>query len=169
MRKQATIALVLGFFVMSSFALAQSGDAPLWVSGEVTSIFEDQGGGLISLKLANGENYNISTTREQLKDLQIGDNITVEVYRGWAELIEKADDKPQASPDPKNEKNGPQWIAGNLVAIDQGAETSLLSVKLSDDKVFNVSASNDITSGLNVGDYITVKIQRGWAQKITKK
>ena len=168
MRKIITIAFVIGIFSLATSAFAQSGEAPLWVSGEVASIFEDRDGALISLELADGQTYNISTTREQLKDLNIGDNITVEVYKGWAELIEKADAKPQATADPKNKKRGPQWIAGDLVAIDQGAQNSLLSVKLSNDKIFNVSASNDKTSGLKIGDYITVKIMRGWAQAITK-
>ncbi len=154
---------------MTCFAFAQSGDAPLWVSGEVASIFEDQSGGLISLKLADGERYNISVTRDQLKELQVGDNITVEIYRGWAELIEKEGAEMKESPKPEKQKTGPQWIAGKLYAIDQGPENSLLSVKLSNDKIFNVSAPNEMLSDIKIGDYITVKIERGWAESITKK
>ena len=67
------------------------------------------------------------------------------------------------------QKTGPQWVAGTLEAITAGPEDSLLSIKLSNDKVFNVSALNDMISGINVGDYITVKILKGWAQSITKK
>ncbi len=153
---------------MCSFALAQSVDTPLWVSGEVASIFEDRNGGLISLELADGLAYNISTTRDQLKGLKVGDNITVKIYKGRAELIEKADTKTETIPKTEKKKTGPQWIAGTLVAIDSGVQESLLSVKLSNDKIFNVSASNDLVSGLKVGDNITVKIMRGWAQAITK-
>ncbi len=166
MRKISSIALII--FTVAGFAMAQSGDAPLWVSGEVASIFEDQSGGLISLKLADGERYNISVTRDQLKEIQVGDNITVEIYRGWAELIEKEGAEIKESPKAEKEKNGPQWIAGNLYAIEQGPENSLLSVKLSNKKIFNVSAPNDMVSGLKIGDYITVKIERGWAQSVTK-
>ena len=169
MRHVSTIALIIGLCFLTNLSMAQSGDAPLWVSGQVAAIYEDQDGALINLKLADGETYNISATRDQLKGIQIGDNITVEIYKGWAELIEKGEAKPQATPEPDKKKRGPQWVAGYLVAIEEGAQESLLSIKLSNDKVFNVSALNDKVSGLKTGDYITVKILKGWAQSITKK
>ena len=169
MRKVITFFLLLGVLLSVNPAFSQSGDAPLWVSGKIASIYEDQDGALISLELADGQSYNISATTEQLKDIKVGDNVTVEIYKGWAELIEKGDVNPGSTPEPEKKKSGPQWVAGYLVAIDQGDQDSLLSVKLSNDKVFNVSASNDMISGIKVGDYITVKILKGWAQKITKK
>ncbi len=106
---------------------------------------------------------------DQLKGIQVGDNVTVERFKGWAELIEKGELKTGATPKPDKKKSGPQWVAGYLVAIDEGEEDSLLSIKLSNDKIFNVSASNDQISGIKVGDYITVKILKGWTQSITKK
>ncbi|MEM7007529.1 MAG: hypothetical protein AAF462_00170 [Thermodesulfobacteriota bacterium] len=169
MRAITTLALFLSVLIFAGPALTQSGEAPIWVSGQVSSIFQDQDGAIISLKMADGENYNISVSPEQLKNLQIGDNITVEIYRGWAELIEKADTSSQASPAPDKKKSSPQWVAGTVEAINTGETDSLLSIKLSNDKVFNVSASNDKASNIKVGDYITVKILRGWAQAISKK
>ncbi len=159
--------LCLVFGVQS--ALSQSGDGPIWVSGEVYSIFEDKDGAIFTLSLANGETYNISATAEMIETIKIGDYVTVEVNKGWAELIEKADTKSDATPKPDAKKTGAQWVAGTLEAITAGPEDSLLSIKLSNNKVFNVSASNDMISGINVGDYITVKILKGWAQSITKK
>jgi len=169
MRKIITFVLVLGVLTTISTAIAQSGSGPLWVSGEVASIYEDQDGALISLKLDDGETYNISATNDQLKGIQVGDYVTVEIFKGWAELIEKGDAQTGAKPEPKKKKSRPQWVAGYLVSIDEGQEDSLLSIKLSNDKIFNVSASNDKISGIKVGDYITVKILKGWAQSITKK
>ncbi|GJM16948.1 MAG: hypothetical protein DHS20C13_22750 [Thermodesulfobacteriota bacterium] len=169
MRRILTLAFILGVFISFNSALAQSGDGPLWVSGEVASIFEDQDGAIFSLKLASGENYNISVTNELLEDIKVGDYVTVEISKGWAELIEKGDAKTGATPKPEKKKTGPQWVAGELVAINEGQEDSLLSIKLSNDKIFNVSASNDKISGIDIGDYITVKILKGWAQSITKK
>jgi len=169
MRKVIVFFLLFGIFTAISYVMAQSGDAPLWVSGEVASIYEDQDGALISLKLADGEAYNISATTDQLEGIKVGDNITVEIYKGWAELIEKGEVKPETALNSEKKKSGPQWVAGNLITINEGQEDSLLSIKLSNDKIFNVSTSNDKISGLKVGDYITVKILKGWAQSITKK
>jgi acetamidase/formamidase len=169
MRKIISLVFILCFVLCVQFAQSQSGDGPIWVSGEVSSIFEDKDGAIFSLTLANGENYNISATAEMIETIKVGDQITVEVNRGWAVLIEKTDAKSDATPIPETKKTSPQWVAGTLEAITAGPEDSLLSIKLSNDKVFNVSASNDILSGINVGDYITVKIIKGWAQNITKK
>ena len=169
MKRILTLAFILGVLISFNSALAQSGDGTLWVSGEVASIFEDQDGAIFSLKLDNGENYNISATSELLEDVKVGDYVTVEISKGWAELIEKGDAKTGATPKPEKKKAGPQWVAGELVAINEGQEDSLLSIKLSNDKIFNVSASNDKISGIDIGDYITVKILKGWAQSITKK
>lgn len=55
-------------------------------------------------------------------------------------------------------------------AQQEGGETdSLVSIKMSNDKVFNVAVSNDKLEGVKVGSYITVKIVKGWAQKVSKK
>ena len=169
MKRLFIIALILGAVISINSATAQSGDGPIWVSGEVSSIFEDQDGAIFSLKMANGENYNISATAETLEGIKVGDYVTVEISKGWADIIEKGELKSEATPEPAKNKSGPQWVAGTLEAITEGSEDSLLSIKLSNDKVFNVSASNDKIAGIQVGDYITVKILKGWAKSITKK
>lgn len=150
-------------------ALAQSGSAPEWITGEVVSLDEGQDGSLISLQMPDGEIYNVSVKEEMLKDIGVGDIVTVEIYKGWAELVEKADQKPSATHKPDKKKTGPQWVAGTLVSMEEGPEDSLLSIKLSNDKVFNVSASNDKVEGIKPGDYLTVKILKGWALSVTKK
>ena len=162
----ALILLVIGF---GTAALAQSGSSPQWVTGKVASIYEDQDGAVMSLEMAGGEPYNVSVTRDMIKDLSVGDMVTVEIYKGWAEMIESAEVKPPATLEPDKKKSGPQWVAGTLVSIDEGPENSLLSIKLSNDKIFNVSAANDMVTGIKPGDYVTVKILKGWAQKVTKK
>ena len=169
MKKLKIFIPILILFVSIDYAMSQSGDGPIWVSGEVASIFQDKDGAIFSLNLAGGETYNISATSEIVEGLKIGDYVTVEVNRGWAELIEKGDIKAGTTPKTDNQKTAPQWIAGKLIAINEGSEESLLSVKLSNDKTFNVSASNDLISNVKVGDYITVKILKGCAQSITKK
>ena len=169
MLRAVTLALVLSTLAFGSVAMAQSGSSPQWVTGKVASIFEDKDGALISLEMADGEPYNVSVTSDMLKGIKVGDVVTVEIYRGWAEMIEKADVKPPATPKPDKAKTGPQWVAGTLVSVDEGPQDSLLSIKLSNDKVFNVSTSNDKIKGIKPGNYITVKILKGWAQSITKK
>lgn len=163
------LALVFSLSVVGSIAFAQSGSAPEWITGKVSSIYEDKDGALISLEMADGEPYNVSVTADMLKGLSVGDVVTVQIYKGWAEMIEKADVTPPATPEPDKEKTGPQWVAGTLISIEEGAQESLLSIKLSNDKTFNVSASNDKIGGIKPGDYITVKILKGWAQSVTKK
>jgi len=95
--------LCLVFGVQS--VLSQSGDGPIWVSGEVSSIFEDKDGAIFSLTLSNGETYNISATAEMIETIKIGDYVTVEVNKGWAKLIEKGDFKSDSTPKPDAKKN----------------------------------------------------------------
>lgn len=169
MKRVITLALVFSLSVVGSVAFAQSGSAPQWITGKVASIYEDQDGAVMSLETAGGEPYNVSVTKEMIKDVSVGDVVTVEIYKGWAEMIESADVQPPATHEPDKRKTGPQWVAGTLVSVEEGPQDSLLSIKLSNDKVFNVSASNDKIEGIKPGDYITVKILKGWAQSVTKK
>ena len=163
------LAFVFCLTMVGSVAYAQSGSAPMWITGKVASIYEDQDGAVMSLEMADGEPYNVSVTNDMIKDVSVGDVVTVEIYKGWAEMIQKADVKPPATPEPEKKKTGPQWVAGTVVSIEEGPEDSLLSIKLSNDKVFNVSAANDKIQDIKPGDYITVKILKGWAQSVTKK
>ena len=157
------------FISLAGIALAQSGGVPEWISGEVSSIYEDEDGAVMSLEMADGEPYNVSVDKDMIKSISVGDVVTVQIYKGWAELIERADIKPQATPEPNKKKSGAQWVAGTLVSVEKGPKDSLLSIRLSNDKVFNVSASNDKVAGIKPGDYLTVKILKGWAQSVTKK
>jgi hypothetical protein len=44
-----------------------------------------------------------------------------------------------------------------------------LSIKQWNGNVFNIAIANDKTKGVKVGNYVTVKILKGWAQSVTKK
>ena len=55
------------------------------------------------------------------------------------------------------------------MSIEEGPEDSLLGIRLSNDKVFNVWGSKDKIEGIEPGDYITVKILKGRAQSVMKK
>jgi len=168
MKRAITLALVFCIPAVGSIALAQSGNSPQWITGKVTSVYEDQDGAVMSLEMADGEPYNVSVDKEMIKGISVGDVVTVQIYKGWAELIERADIKPQATPEPDRNKSG-QWVAGTLVSVEKGPQDSLLSIKLSNDKVFNVSVANDKVEGIKPGDYLTVKILKGWAQSVTKE
>jgi len=169
MKKAISFVLVFSIIVAVSSAGAQSGSGPEWVSGKITTIFEDQDGALMRVQMADGEPYNISVTNEMLKGLAVGDEVTVEINRGWAEVIEKADAAPPEKPEPEKTTRGPQWVSGRVVALDKGPEESLLSIQMSKDKVFNVASSNDKIVGIKRGDFVTAKVLKGWAKSVTKK
>lgn len=169
MKRSITLALVFSMTVALSITLAQSGNGPEWVSGKITSIFEDQDGALMSLEMADGEPYNVSVSSEMIKGISIGDEVTVEINRGWAEVIEKADAEPAEKSDPAKTTRGPQWVSGRVVAIEKGPENSLLSIKMSNDKVFNVALSNDKLEGIKQGDFVTAKVLKGWAKAVSIK
>jgi hypothetical protein len=44
-----------------------------------------------------------------------------------------------------------------------------LSVKQWNGNVFNIAIANDKINGVKVGNYVTVKILKGWAASVTKK
>ena len=108
MNRAVSIALFVFIIGFGIGALAQSGSATMWVTGKVASIYEDMDGAVMSLEMADGEPYNVSVTREMLKDVSVGDVVTVEIYKGWAEMIESAEVKPPATPEPDKKKSGPQ-------------------------------------------------------------
>jgi hypothetical protein len=56
-----------------------------------------------------------------------------------------------------------------VVAIEKGQSDSFLSIKQWNGNVFNIAIVNDKTKGVKVGNYVTVKILKGWAQSVTKK
>lgn len=81
MKKAMTPALVFFLSIAASIARAQSGSGPEWITGKITSIYEDEDGALISLEMADGEPYNVSVTN---KGFIAGDVVTVQVVRGCA-------------------------------------------------------------------------------------
>ena len=148
---------------------AYSNGSPQWVTGEVVSIVENNDSALLSLKLANGEMFTTNTTPSLLNGIHIGDMVTVQVIEGRAEIINIARDKAPATPRPEKKDSGIQWVPGELVFIQEGTYDSLISVRMSDNTVFNISTPNILLKGIKVGDQVMVKVSRGWAQSITKK
>ena len=148
---------------------AYSNGSPQWVTGEVVSIVENNDSALLSLKLANGEMFTTNTTPSLLNGIHIGDMVTVQVIEGRAEIINIARDKAPATPRPEKKDSGIQWVPGELVFIQEGTYDSLISVRMSDNTVFNISTPNILLKDIKVGDQVMVKVSRGWAQSITKK
>jgi hypothetical protein len=141
----------------------------LWITGKVMSIEQGQNESLVSLYLAGGESFNVAAANNLLGDIKIGDIVTVQIVKGWAEMVEIAKGGAIPTPGPEKKDVGPQWVAGQVVAIEQGRSEGLLSVKQWNGNVFNIAIANDKMEGVKVGNYVTVKIVKGWAQSVTKK
>lgn len=171
LRKIISYAFVLTIMAMVNVGVpsAHQEGGPQWITGEVVSIQEGEDGSLISLKMADGEIFNVAATNDLIEGINVGDVVTVQIVKGWAELVEIAKDNTPPTPRPEKKKSGAQWVAGEVVSIEEGETDSLVSIKMSNDKVFNVAVSNDKLEGVKVGSYITVKIVKGWAQKVSKK
>lgn len=165
------VSLVFALLISGSMNIvtANSNGSPQWVTGEVVSIVEKQGEGLISLKLANGELYSISSGASLLEGVEIGDVITVQVIEGRAQIISIARERTPGTPQPEKKDSGVQWVPGEVVSIQGGTYDSLISVRMSDKTIFNISSPNDLLKGIKVGDHVIVKVFRGWAQSVTKK
>ena len=73
------------------------------------------------------------------------------------------------TPVPETKKKGPQWVVGEVIAIQEGDTDSLISVKRPNGSVFNIAVANDKMEGVKLGSYVTVKIQKGWALSVTEK
>lgn len=168
-RRMISCAFVLAIIVSVNMALAQEEEGPQWITGEVVSIDQGQDESLMGLRMAGGDNFNVAATNDLMEGVNVGDVVTVQIVKGWAELVEIAKDNTPHTPSPEKKDSGAQWVAGEVVSIEEGASDSLVSIKMSDDKVFNVAASNEKLEGVKTGNYITVKIVKGWAQKISKK
>lgn len=162
-------AFVLVIFAAVNLTLAQEEDNTQWITGEVASIEMGQEESLVSLKMADGEVFNVAAASDLLKDVEVGDVVTVQISKGWAEMVEVAKGDDMATPAPEAKDKGPQWVAGEVVAIQEGDTDSLISVKRPNDSVFNIAIANDKLGDLKVGDQVTVKIQKGWAQSLTEK
>lgn len=148
---------------------AHSNGSPQWVTGEVVSIVENNDSALLSLKLADGELFSINSAPPLLEGIRIGDVVTVQVIEGRAQIINIAEYKVPATPTPEKKESGVQWVPGEVVFIQEGTYDSLISVRMSDKTVFNISTPNVLLKGIQVGDHVIVKVFRGWAQSISKK
>jgi hypothetical protein len=168
-RKISGSMIVLLLFVSANVMPAHANGSPQWVTGEVVSIVEKQDDGLLSLKLADGELFSISSKPSLLEGVEIGDVVTVQVIEGWAQIISIARERTPGTPQPEKKNSGVQWVPGEVVSIQEGKYDSLISVRMSDKTIFNISSPNDLLRGIEVGDHVVVKVFRGWAQSVTKK
>jgi|GEM_PF-1434333 len=168
LRNTIAIVVTLGLTLTFNIQLSLSNGSPQWVTGEVASIVETGGSGLISLKLSDGELVSISSKSELLRGLKSGDIVTIQIVEGLARIIQVAESKPAETPKPEVEKRV-QWVTGELVSIQRGTSDSLLSIKMWDGTVFNVAASNDKIEGVEAGDSVIAKVVDGWAESVSKK
>ncbi|MGH7851405.1 MAG: hypothetical protein ACREOP_13990, partial [Thermodesulfobacteriota bacterium] len=93
----------------------------------------------------------------------------VQVIEGWAQIISIARERTPGTPQPEKKDSGVEWIPGEVVSIQVGTYDSLISIRMSDKTIFNISSPNDLLKGIKVGDHVIVKVFRGWAQSVTKK
>lgn len=168
-RKFVSLMIVLLMAGSMNIVTANSNGSPQWVTGEVVSIVVKQDDGLLSLKLAGGELFSVSSKPSLLEGVEIGDVVTIQVIEGWAQIISIARERIPGTPRPEKKDNGVQWVPGEVVSIQEGAYDSLISVRMSDKTIFNISSPNDLLKGIKVGDHVIVKVFRGWAQSVTKK
>ena len=136
-----------------------------WVSGIVESIQSGKENSLVSVTMQSGERFNFSSTNDRVEGLQVGDSIRSKVVNGWAESIEKLE-KPINVAQPKKGSDEPQWVSGEITAIQMGKENSLVSVKMENGENFNFSVTTQMLHGKMVGDRVRAKVNQGWAETI---
>ncbi|MCI0480174.1 MAG: hypothetical protein L0213_01135, partial [Candidatus Dadabacteria bacterium] len=76
MRKISGSMVAILLFCSVNVLPAHANGSPQWVTGEVVSIVEKQDDGLISLKLADGALFSISSKPSLLEGVEIGDVVT---------------------------------------------------------------------------------------------
>jgi molybdopterin-binding protein len=167
--KATIVSVILLLFTMNVIiVLAEEetdSDKVNWVSGVVESIQSGKENSLVSVTMTNGENFNFSSNNDKMEGIQVGDSISSKVANGWAESIEKLE-KPVEIAKPKKDSGEPQWVSGEITAIQTGKENSLVSVKMQNGENFNFSATNQMLLGIMVGDRVTAKVNKGWAETI---
>jgi len=117
--------------------------------------------------MSNGENFNFSSTNDKLQGIKPGDSISAKVVGGWAESIEELKEAIKVTK-PKKDSKGPQWVSGKITVFQEGEQNSLISIKMDNQQNFNVAISNELLKEIDVGDEVTVKIDKGWAEDIVK-
>ncbi len=66
-------------------------NSPQSVSGEISDIKECADSSLMTIRMPNGEDCDISISNNLLQGIKKGDNVTVKIVAGWVETIEKKD------------------------------------------------------------------------------
>lgn len=168
-REIKPIIITFAIVLLIDIPFSQANGSPQWITGEVASIIEKGDHGLISLKLPDGELYSIPSKAELLKGVMTGDIVTVQIIEGSARIIQVAESGPEKTPEPEKKTDKVQWVPGVVLSIQKGATDSLLSIKMSDGTVFNISSSNDKIQDIKEGDEIIAKVIKGWAQSVSKK
>ena len=87
--RKASLLVLVSIFIFSGRVLAQETQGPDWISGEVISLGFEGEDGLMGVKLADGEVYNVSVTKNQISDIHIGDYVTINIVKGWAQTVTK--------------------------------------------------------------------------------
>lgn len=62
----------------------------------------------------------------------------------------------------------PYWISGQVTAIQNGPENSLVTMNLRNGQIFRFSSTNQKLEGVRIGDRISVRDVKGWAAHIEK-
>ena len=60
------------------------------------------------------------------------------------------------------------WISGQVTAIQNGPENSLVTMNLPNGQIFRFSSTNQKLDGVRIGDRISVRDVKGWAAHIEK-
>jgi molybdopterin-binding protein len=168
-KKAIKLSFMLIFMAAIGVRTAHANGSPVWVTGKVVSVVENQDSGLVSLELPDGELVSITSRHDLLEGIQIGDIVTIQVVEGMAQIIQVAESVTPATPAPEKKDKGVQWVPGEVVSIERGATDSMLSIKMSDGTVFNVAVYNNKIEGISVGDQVIAKVYQGWAESVTKK
>jgi hypothetical protein len=61
------------------------------------------------------------------------------------------------------------WISGQITAIQNGPENSLVTMHLPSGQIFRFSSTNQKLDGVRIGDRISVRDVNGWAAHIEKR
>lgn len=138
-----------------------------WVPGVVHSIQWGKESSLIGVVMQDGEVFKFSSTNDKIEGIQVGDRILASVIGGWAVSIDRHG-RAVEIPKPKIDSDGPQWVAGEITAIQTGKENSLVSVMMLNGENFNFSASNQMLHGMTEGDRVRAKVVKGWAETIER-
>ncbi len=58
----------------------------------------------MSLKLADGVVFNVAAANDLLEGIEVGNTVTVQITKGWADMVEIAEGKGMPTPVPETTK-----------------------------------------------------------------